>query len=284
MDPQMHQRFENLLQHTREFDAQGAKISAFFATGPNQRVLLLHGNSSCKEVFAHVIPELIVCGHSVLAPDFPGHGGSMDAENPTETYCFEGYANVIDDLLHLVKWKNFVTLGWSLGGHVGLELVAKRPDCTGLMLIGSPPGKPSVEALEQAFIASGTTLLAGKRDFTEQEAVLYASNMLGEDPPDPFLLKRVLRTDGRAREMMFQSALSGQGIDQRDVVMDPNRPVAMVHGADEPFVRQDYLELLKFGRLWRSKLQVLPGIGHAPHWQCPVKFNELLKDFLADLP
>jgi pimeloyl-ACP methyl ester carboxylesterase len=281
MERSMHENDEQLSQHVCTFDLPGGKVSAILTSGPGQKVLLLHGNSSCKEVFAHVIPHLMNAGHSILAPDFPGHGDSSDAENPEETYCFGGYANVVNDLLQAVGWTNFISVGWSLGGHVALELVSKRPDCTALMLIGSPPGKPSVEALQEAFFASEGTLLAGKSEFTEQDAVNYAGQMLGEFPPDPFLLERVRRTDGRARALMFHSALSGKGIDQRDIVLDRYRPVAIVHGADEPFVRQDYLERLTYGRLWGSKLVVLPGIGHAPHWQCPLIFNEILKEFLS---
>lgn len=279
----MNHKANELTSLEKKFKLSTATVSAILSHGTQHRVLLLHGNSSCKEVFSQIISSLIMDGHSVLAPDFPGHGASSDANDPAETYCFDGYANVVAELLQHVGWLQFVTVGWSLGGHVALELVNIRPDCVGLMLIGSPPGKPSVEALEQAFFASKTTLLAGKRDFSNEESVMYAEDMLGSQVIDPFLLAQVRRTDGAARELMFQSALNGRGIDQRKIIESTNRPVAVVHGESEPFVRLDYLKDLKFGCLWRNNIQVLKGLGHAPHWQKPEIFYPILQDFLRSL-
>jgi pimeloyl-ACP methyl ester carboxylesterase len=267
----------------REYPFDGGTISALHYIGHKQKILMLHGNSSCKEIFSRNIPFLVEQGHAVLAPDFPGHGDSENARDPASTYSFPGYAETINALLVRHEWTDFIVVGWSLGGHVALELVANRPDCKGAMLIGSPPGKPSPEALEQAFFANDTTLLAGKNQFDPADVKNYVEAMLGTKPADPFFLMRAGRTDGRAREMMFISALAGVGIDQRTVVSSRFLPVAVVLGADDPFVRRDYLTSLTYGRLWRKEVAVLEGAGHAPHWQAPVIFNELLKSFIVDI-
>ncbi|MEQ1672112.1 MAG: alpha/beta fold hydrolase, partial [Hyphomicrobium sp.] len=170
--------------YEREFQLEGGSLATLHVPGTAKKVLLLHGNSSCKEVFAAVIPELIAGGHEVLAIDLPGHGNSSDAQSPDVVYCFPGYAAVVRALLDRLEWNNFIVVGWSLGGHVALELAALRPDCSGIMLIGSPPGKPSPEALQEAFIASGATLLAGKLEFSEVDAFTYVSQMLGVDDVD----------------------------------------------------------------------------------------------------
>jgi pimeloyl-ACP methyl ester carboxylesterase len=53
-----------------------------------------------------------------------------------------------------------------------------------------------------------------------------------------------------------------------------------VHGADEPFVRLDYLQAIKYRALWNKSIHIIAGAGHAPHWQCPSVFNDLLSEFL----
>ncbi len=276
----MHENIDALRNLRRHVPVSCGQISALYSEGAGQKVMLLHGNSSCKEVFSPVILSLRKNGHSVLAVDLPGHGESSDAIDPETTYCFPGYADVMVEVLNHFGWERFVAVGWSLGGHVALELVARRPDCIGLMIIGSPPGKPSQDALEQAFFASGSTLLAGKRDLSAEEAKLYVAHMLGAE--DEFFLQKALRTDGRAREMMFASALRGVGIDQRIVAESTERPFAVVHGMKEPFVRLEYLKTLAYGRLWRNEIQTIDGVGHAPHWECPSEFSEMLLQFVAE--
>lgn len=279
----MDNQIQAMIPAAREFQFYSGSISALHYIGQKQKILMLHGNSSCKEVFSRNIPFLVEQGHSVLAPDFPGHGDSENARDPASTYTFPGYAKAINALLSRLGWTDFIIVGWSLGGHVALELAASRPDCKGVMLIGSPPGKPSPEALEQAFFTSNTTLLAGKNHFSTADVKDYVEAMLGVRPADPFFLMRARRTDGRAREMMFGSALAGVGVDQRSVVASRFLPIAVVHGADEPFVRLDYLKSLEFGKLWRDEIAVLHGAGHAPHWQATTIFNELLKNFIVDI-
>ena len=154
----MRESIDALRNLRRHIPVSCGQISALYSEGAGQKVMLLHGNSSCKEVFSPVILSLRKYGHSVLAVDLPGHGGSKDAIDPEATYCFPGYADVMVEALNHFGWERFIAVGWSLGGHVALELVARRPDCIGLMIIGSPPGKPSQDALEQAFFASGSTL------------------------------------------------------------------------------------------------------------------------------
>lgn len=95
--------------------------------GRGERVLLLiHGNSSCREVFRHQLQGRICDSHRLVAFDLPGHGESSDAPDPLRSYTRSGLAEA-------------VVLGWSLGGHVGIEMTARFPGLRGLMVIGAPP-------------------------------------------------------------------------------------------------------------------------------------------------
>lgn len=266
-----------------DIETDHGTLSAFVRRGQRADVILLHGNSSSKEVFAYVIPSLIEAGYGVIAPDFPGHGDSADAVDPVVTYSFPGYAASIAALLQVLGVTRPIVVGWSLGGHVAMQTVHDRPDAAGLMIIGSPPGKPSMETFKAAFYADGDATLAGKRDFNSDEVNAYASAMLGMTDVDPFLRLRVRRTDGRARQYMFHSAISGIGIDQTLIAKDRTRPLAVVHGERDPFVRLAYLRELTFGRLWQDEVIVIAGAGHAPHWEKPDQFNRILMAFLASI-
>ncbi len=265
----------------RFFETTHARVAAFESRGDGLNILFLHGNSSCKEIFKKQYDVLAVEGHSVLVPDLPGHGDSDDAADPSTTYTFPGYADTISQVLDEAAWQKFIVVGWSLGGHIAMELVHSRPGCIGACIIGSPPGKPSPEAFAKAFYTTETTLLAGKRTFTPDDAATYVRSMLGSQEAPQFYLAKALRTDGRAREVMFSSALAGVGIDQSLVAASKERPLAVIHGCNEPFVRLDYLEGLSYGHLWQNRIVVIDGAGHAPHVEHPDLFQELLEGFLS---
>jgi pimeloyl-ACP methyl ester carboxylesterase len=52
--------------------------------------------------------------------------------------------------------------GWSLGGHIGIEMVLRFPGMRGLMITGAPPVGPNNMA--QGFTSSPQTGDAGKQD------------------------------------------------------------------------------------------------------------------------
>jgi pimeloyl-ACP methyl ester carboxylesterase len=258
----------------------GIGISAILEPGRGHPIVFLHGNSSTKAVWAYQIAAAKQHGRAVLAPDLPGHGDSEDSRHPETTYNLPGYAAVVSGLIDRTQWTSVDVVGWSLGGHVGLELFATDPRIRSLLIVGTPPGRPSAEAMEQAFHASADMQLAAKPDFTDADALAYGTAMMGgpEHLTDE-LLACVKRTDGNARAYLFASAYAGIGSDQRQTVETLDKPLCVVHGAREPFVRLEYLCSLGYRALWNNRIQVIGEAGHAPHWECPVEFNDILLNF-----
>ncbi|KAI6370455.1 hypothetical protein MCOR25_004193 [Pyricularia grisea] len=91
-------------------------------------LLLLHGNSSSSLAFSHILsrdPPAGVC--RVIALDYPGHGRSGNAATDAEAdrvYTQPGYAVVAAHALAALGVRGRVAvLGWSLGGHVAIELI-----------------------------------------------------------------------------------------------------------------------------------------------------------------
>jgi pimeloyl-ACP methyl ester carboxylesterase len=198
------------------------------------------------------------------------------------TYSFPGYAFVIGRLLDALKVTKVDVVGWSLGGHVGLELLATDERVRSLLIVGTPPVRPCVDSLHQAFYADEDMELAGKREFTDIDALAYGTSMMGgTEYLAPPLLASIKRTDGHARMFMFANALAGIGTDQRQTVEMTDKPLCVVHGELDPFVKLEYLRSLRYRALWNDRVHVIPGAGHAPHWQCPDAFNRILQSFLG---
>jgi pimeloyl-ACP methyl ester carboxylesterase len=259
----------------------GIDISAIVEPGRGHPMLFLHGNSSTKAVWANQVSAVKRHGHAVLAPDLPGHGDSENSPTPAATYSLPGYAAVVRRLIDRLRWASVDVVGWSLGGHIGLELLATDRRIRSLLIVGTPPARPSAEAIQQAFHPSDDMLLAGKPDFTDADAMAYGSAMMGgPEYLDPHLLGCIRRTDGNARRYLFASAVAGVGSDQRESVETIDKPLCVVHGELEPFVRLDYLQSIGYRALWHNRIHVISGAGHAPHWQSPAEFNSILLNFL----
>ena len=262
-------------------DIEGVEISTLVAHGRYTAVLLIHGNSSCNEIFRYQIEQLTRIGHAVVAPDLPGHGRSKNARKPMTTYSFPGYARVLRLLMQRLEIYQYHVLGWSLGGHIGLELWYGQTTVQSLLITGTPPVILSPSGAEQAFKQTAVMRLAGSRIFNRNDVEAYGHAMLGQPLDHRFRIARTIaRTDGNALYWMVKNGLRGRGVDEVMAVRECRRPLAIVQGRQDPFVNNDYLRSLRYRNLWNGR-PIIVDAGHAPHWQNPTLFNRHLRGFLA---
>ena len=257
------------------------RIAVTDSGGPGAAVLLIHGNSACKEIFARQFESRLAHRFRLIAFDLPGHGASADAIDPAGTYSIPGYADVALELLTALGVDQLAILGWSLGGHVGIELLSRDADVAGLVITGTPPIGHNAADFAAGFRPDEHMGLTGKEHFTESDIAMYAQETAGL--PAPFLEDAVRRTDGRARRMMMEAAMAARGADQREVVSTSPVPIAVITGANEPFINNDYLATFPYRNLWDRKVHVMPDTGHAPFWERPQAYNPLFERFLTDV-
>ena len=135
------------------------------SSGSGSAVLFIHGNSSCKEVFKNQMQGKVGQAWHCIAMDLPGHGQSADAANPEATYNMPGYADVALELMTKLGHEQFAMFGWSLGGHIGIEMLDRSNRLTGLMISGTPPVGKEPDALSLGFKPSEHMHLAGPARF-----------------------------------------------------------------------------------------------------------------------
>jgi len=247
-------------------------------SGPQNKLplLLIHGNSFCKEVFRHQLESPLTNRYRLIALDLPGHGQSGNALDYMRTYTRPGLADATVELLATLGVNEAAIMGWSLGGHVAIEMINRYAGMRGLMITGAPPVGVN---MAEGFNATPQTGTAGKGELTPEEIDGFIKNIF-RDSAEPFMHEAVARVDQRFRKRLFEGAREGLGSNQRFTVESSNLPLAVVNGSSDKIIKLDYFDTVKYGNLWDNTCHRLPGAGHAPFWQTPNDFNTILGRFL----
>ena len=258
---------------------RGPRLALTESDGPGSPILLLHGTASSRAAFARQFGTALAQQHRLLALDLPGHGDSDDAADPTD-YTLTAFSETVARFIESMKLQRLVVCGWSLGGHIAMELIG-HPAIAGVMAIGAPPLSRGPLGMLRAFQPSWDMLLASKENFSERDVQRFYALCFGRGG-SPELLAAVRRADGRVRPALSGSIMRGEMHDERHAVETSPVPVAIVNGVAEPFVRLAYLDGLRRGSLWQGEPLLVADAGHAPFWDQPETFNQLLADFAAE--
>ncbi|WP_327111369.1 alpha/beta hydrolase [Streptomyces sp. NBC_01341] len=261
----------------------GQRVSYTASEGTGRTVVLVHGNSSSSRVWRHLLNGPFGERYRCLAPDLPGHGGSAHFGR-ADDYSLRSYASVLAGFVRELQAEDAVMVGWSLGGHIALEAASVLPEAAGFVLFGTPPvGSPA--DVGRAFLPNPAMGVGFSPEVDAEAALSYARSFLapGSKLPTEELVADVLATDGAARAGLLASLQAGAFADERAVVEHLTQPLAVLHGEGEQLVSSEYLNGISMPTLWRGAVQILPGVGHAPHLEAPEDFAHILTRFITDL-
>jgi pimeloyl-ACP methyl ester carboxylesterase len=252
------------------------------SSGTGMPVLFIHGNSSCSAVFERQFSTDLAKTYRFIAADLLGHGQSDNAREPRQSYSIPGHAALLIEALRALNIRRAALFGWSLGGHIGLEMIGQGFDAAGIVLVGTPPIGRGILAMMRGFQTQLDLLLATKSVLRRKEIERFARISVGETHA-PCFYDAIARTDRQARPILARGMMTGIGVDQRWIVENVAVPVAVVNGSREPFARLDYLAGLAYQNLWTGRCHVIEGASHAPFLEMPERFDPLFSSFLRDV-
>lgn len=261
----------------------GLEIAYRESAGRGPAAILVHGNSASSQAFLPQLESPLGERYRLVALDLPGHGRSSQAQDPAATYTLPGYAGVLRRFAERLGLAEAVLVGWSLGGHIVLEASPEFPDAAGLFVFGTPP-LAMPPAMEAAFLPHPAMGASFTPELTDEAIHAYATAFFrpGAQVPSPAFAEDIRRTDGRARATLGASISTLEARDEVALVGALTTPLAIVHGSEEQLVNGAYLETVTAPTLWRGGVQYIPDAGHAPHWEQPEQFNNLLAAFIDD--
>ena len=106
--------------------------------GSGQPVVLIHGYPLSSASWEKQVPALLDAGYRVIAYDRRGFGKSSQ---PTTGYNYDTFAEDLHQLVRHLKLKDFVLVGFSMGGGEVARYIGKRgsKDVSKAVIIGGVP-------------------------------------------------------------------------------------------------------------------------------------------------
>jgi pimeloyl-ACP methyl ester carboxylesterase len=210
-------------------------------------VLLLHGFPTSSRMYRELVPALADT-HRVIAPDYPGFGGSARPGRDAWTYTFDTAADVVEGLLDQLGVTRFVPYLMDFGGSIGWRLAVRRPESIrGLVLQNAPlyapdpsgfadllpywrdPNDETRAAVRRTSLTLESTrdqYLAGVPDLTLVDPDAWATDQAQLDRPGVAEIMLDYLLDISRQEKVFAQAV--------DFLRSHQPPTLIATGANDP--------------------------------------------------
>jgi len=274
---------------SRTVKLHGRSVS-YAEAGSGDLLLLVHGMAGTADNWASVI-EPLALGHHVIAPDFPGHGGS---EPGGGDYSLGSLASGLRDLMMTLGHERATLVGHSLGGGVALQFTYQFPEMVErLVLVSSGGLGPDVSPVLRAAALPGADLFISATAGVGSRvgSVLGAGlGKLGLRPSADVaeVTRGYASLADRERRRAFLATLravvgtEGQLVGARDkLYLAESLPLLIVWGDRDPIIPVAHAEEAH-AALPTSSLEIFEDTGHVPQLECPGRFVAVLQRFLQE--
>ncbi len=111
----------------------------------------LHGQPTWSYLYRRMIPAFVAAGDRVIAPDFPGFGGS-DKPRDEAVYTFDFHRQTLLELVDSLDLRNIVLTVQDWGGLIGLTLPMAEPERYRSLLVMNTTLGTGDEPLGEGFL------------------------------------------------------------------------------------------------------------------------------------
>ena len=247
----------------------------FHRSGQGPVLLLTHGLFGSLENLG-MVHRAMSEHFDVISIDLPDHGRSPR----TEAFSFEGYSQLIIDLLDHLKISKVAIMGHSLGGKIAMFLALNHPTrVTRLAVADIAPVaySPRHQQVLNGLNAVSLETIRDRKDGDKQMAEFIQIPGVRQ-----FLLKSLQKIDQRWQWLFNLPLLErdypllSQGIEHPTPY---SGPTLFIKGANSDYILAEHQ--LTIARLFpSSKARIIANTGHWLHAEKPHLFNRSLLQFL----
>lgn len=251
-----------------EITVKNLKVN-YVDEGSGTPILLLHGWGSGNVAFRGIINALRD-RFRLIAPDFPGCGGS---ETMAEPWTLSDYEDFVIEFLEKLGIENPITMGHSHGGRVTLSLCAKGRLAPPKIVLLDAAGLIPKKSLKQKARARSFKIIKGA--LTLPVIKNYSGNLLEK------ARKHYGSADYNAAPQVLRSTLVNLvNTDLRDIIGNIKCPTLLIWGENDTATPLSDAKIIE-SLIPDAGLCVIKGAGHFSFVENPVQTNAILNSFLS---
>lgn len=258
-------------------EAAGHQIP-YLSGGTGETLLLLHGFAGDKDnwtlVARHLTPHF-----RVVAPDLPGFGDA--GYDPEASYTVGAQVERVRAFARAIRLERFHLGGSSMGGQIAALYAARHPAEVKTLWLLAPGGVLSARKsdLDEELEAGDNPLLVD----TAADLERMLAFAMADPPFVPQPILEHLARDAAARGPRYER-IFGQLMEDlmplEKTVRGLRVPTLVVWGTNDRLLHASGAEIL--GKVIpRSKVVVMPGIGHVPMVEDPEGTAETYRRFVG---
>jgi len=238
----------------------------YIEKGKGNPIILLHGLFGALSNWKTVVNEFSK-NHRVIIPKIPLTEINVKEAN------LESLTNFVKRFINKMKLKNFILIGNSLGGHIGLIYTILHPKKVKKLILTGSSG-----LYENSF--GGSFPKRGDYNYINDRVnhTFYNPNILSKKYIDDVF--ETLNDNAKCLNIIT-IARSAQRNNLAKKLYKITCPTLLVWGLNDtitpPSVAHQFHKLIP-----KSRLKFIDKCCHAPMMESPAKFNQLIKPFIEE--
>lgn len=243
--------------------------------GSGRPVVLLHGLGSSTEDWENQVASLST-SYEVVVADFRGHGRSSKPPGP---YSIRQFSTDVALFLDELDVGPVRLVGISLGGMVGFQVAAERPDLVSRLIVVNALPDFATRRISQKVQLVIRRVITRRLSMEKIGEIL--SNRLfpaeGMSEQRATMVERWARNDKRAYELAFRAILDWEGVaEEMSTTMVPITVISSDLDYIGPKDKESYIDAMP-----TAEMVVMHDCHHAVPMEWPERFNVVLQKALA---
>lgn len=243
-------------------------------------VVFVHGLSGPSDAWDHNFYCLAEAGYRVIRYDLFGRGYS---DRPVKLYNLELYHRQLRDLLDALGInKVWCLTGWSLGGLICSEFVAREPQRINRLALLAPAG-PWVKVPKLAQAARVPLVGELYMNLRGKQKLLDGKGFIDHSQVSPYLARvaRQMKFRGYGRSILstLRRVKFKQTVSTYRAIGRSRKPVLVLWGTDDKVVPESAVACKKL--VPQAEVNIIDGAGHTLLFEYAMVVNRHLSAFIA---